>query len=180
MYRGGLNASGTSFSAPLVAGVIALLFEKNRALTQDNIRAHLLGSATEDAFTGIVPNVNWGHGKLNAESAYDALSSVRLVSNPPFAANERSTDMKQEGNESSGQVTIRTEDEQTGFVDITVTVREGNIVEMRGVDGKGNSWEVRQIKFSGGSPERNNDECKCCQFDPGRGRVVCFDCPCDA
>ena len=75
LYRGQPPGnSGTSFSAPHVSGVIALLFEKNRDLTQDDIRNILFDSADQDDFTGIVPNVNWGYGKLNAESAYDALS----------------------------------------------------------------------------------------------------------
>lgn len=78
-YRGEPNASGTSMSAPHVAGVIALLFEKNRNLTQEEIREVLLGNAQPDNFTGIVPNVNWGYGKLDAECAYMALSNFNLT-----------------------------------------------------------------------------------------------------
>jgi len=73
LYDGGPSASGTSMSAPHVAGVIALLFEKNPKLTQEDIRKILLENAMTDNFTGIVPNVNWGYGKLDAESAYMAL-----------------------------------------------------------------------------------------------------------
>jgi subtilisin family serine protease len=72
-YDGGPPASGTSISAPHVTGVIALLFEKNPTLTQEDIRNVLLDNAKKDNFTGGVPNVDWGHGKLDAESAYDDL-----------------------------------------------------------------------------------------------------------
>ena len=68
-YRGEPSASGTSMSAPLVAGVIALLFEKNPTLTQDEIRVLLFAHAKTDQFTGAVPNVSWGYGKLDADSA---------------------------------------------------------------------------------------------------------------
>lgn len=78
-YRGEPGASGTSMSAPHVAGVIALLFEKNPNLTQEEIRWVLLGNAKADNFTGGVPNVNWGYGKLDAECAYIALSNFNLT-----------------------------------------------------------------------------------------------------
>jgi hypothetical protein len=87
--------------------------------------------------------------------------------------------MKHEEKHGAGRVTIRTEDEDSGFVDITLEVRDGEIINMFGVDGRGESWKVKKIKFSGGKESNDNDECKCCAFDPGKGRVVCVTCPCE-
>lgn len=61
--------AGTSVAAPHIAGVIALLFEKDKTLTQDEIRKILLNSSSpvtaSDPYNG--PDINsWGHGKLDA------------------------------------------------------------------------------------------------------------------
>lgn len=61
--------SGTSFSAPCVAGGAALLFSKNGSLTNAQVRQYLkdgaddLGSAGFDVFTG--------YGRLNVKRALD-------------------------------------------------------------------------------------------------------------
>lgn len=67
---------GTSMAAPHVTGTIALMFQKNPALTQDQIRQCLVSNARIDAQTGPVPNTAWGHGKLDANAA------VNCVQNP--------------------------------------------------------------------------------------------------
>ena len=65
-----LRAGGTSIASPVAAGSIALYFEKCPNATHlDAIRSFEL-SAFGDAFTGALPNIRWGAGKLNA---YDAL-----------------------------------------------------------------------------------------------------------
>ncbi len=66
--------SGTSMAAPHVTGVIALLWSIWPGLAAGQIRDTLLSTARADAFTGVTPNTNWGHGKLDAEAAYAALS----------------------------------------------------------------------------------------------------------
>ncbi|MGC2234655.1 MAG: S8 family serine peptidase [Pyrinomonadaceae bacterium] len=67
------RASAVSAAAPQVTGIIALMLEKNPRLDQIQIRAMLRNSARADAFTGAVPNPNWGYGKV------DALNAVRLA-----------------------------------------------------------------------------------------------------
>lgn len=66
--------SGTSMAAPHVTGVVALLWSLWPGLAAGQIRDALLSTARADAFTGVTPNTNWGHGKLDAGAAYKALS----------------------------------------------------------------------------------------------------------
>jgi subtilisin family serine protease len=66
--------SGTSIAAPHVTGVAALLWSLWPKLAAEQIRDVLLSTSKNDAFTGVTPNTNWGHGKLNARAAYEALS----------------------------------------------------------------------------------------------------------
>jgi subtilisin family serine protease len=64
-------SSGTSMAAPHVAGVSALLFEKDAELSSYQIARLLKESATLDAFVSVQPNFNWGWGKLNAYNAFN-------------------------------------------------------------------------------------------------------------
>ncbi len=76
---------GTSFSAPHVTGVIALMLQMNPHLSPSEIRATLTADARQDSFTGQIDKQNgsplWGWGKVNAlKSTQDApeLYSIRL------------------------------------------------------------------------------------------------------
>lgn len=66
---------GTSMSAPHVTGIIALLLSLNPDLSVEQIRATLYSTATGNRFTGLLPNISWGQGSVNAGAAYQALSS---------------------------------------------------------------------------------------------------------
>lgn len=66
-------AGAVSAAAPQVTGIIALMLQKNPRLDASQIKAMLRNSARSDSFTGIVPNPNWGYGKV------DALNAVRLA-----------------------------------------------------------------------------------------------------
>ncbi len=70
---------GTSFSAPHVAGVIALMLQMNRYLSPGEIKTILTQDGRQDRFTGSIDKLtgspSWGWGKVNAlNSTLDALS----------------------------------------------------------------------------------------------------------
>ena len=72
--KGGTHARwwGTSFSAPIVTGSIALYLEQYPNASATQIREDMFATAKQDSFTlqsahgGYMPNDYWGHGKLNA------------------------------------------------------------------------------------------------------------------
>ena len=64
--------SGTSAATPYVAGVIALMLQKNPTLDAAQIKDILTKSAAQDAFTGAVPNIQWGWGKIAPAAAIKA------------------------------------------------------------------------------------------------------------
>ena len=64
--------SGTSMSAPHVAGIVALMLQKNDTLTAEQIQAILIAGANPPA--GIQPfDIAWGFGRVDAEK------SIQLV-----------------------------------------------------------------------------------------------------
>ena len=78
--------AGTSFAAPHVAGVIALMLQMNPHLSPNEIRAILEEDARQDNFTGPINKSTgsplWGWGKVNAlRSTLDAvkLYAVRIT-----------------------------------------------------------------------------------------------------
>ena len=60
-----LTATGTSASAPVVAGAVALYFERFPQATNRDVWRALTESAASDEFTGETPNFDWGYGKLD-------------------------------------------------------------------------------------------------------------------
>lgn len=61
--------SGTSMSAPMVTGVIALILEANPYLSAQQVKEIIITTAREDNNTGVIPidgSSRWGWGKINA------------------------------------------------------------------------------------------------------------------
>lgn len=64
--------TGTSASAPIASGIVALLLEANPSLSPQQLKTILFETAITDIYTGPLPaagNNNWGHGKINAYGA---------------------------------------------------------------------------------------------------------------
>ena len=77
-------ATGTSMSAPHVAGVVALMLQANPNLTYDAVSSILKGTARHDQFTGTAAwTPNFGAGKVDAYAATLAVLRGARVSTPP-------------------------------------------------------------------------------------------------
>ncbi|HEV2969083.1 MAG TPA: S8 family serine peptidase [Pirellulales bacterium] len=60
--------NGTSAAAPYTAGIVALMMQKNPKITPGEIKNAFKTNATTDEYTGPVPNIDWGYGKLDADA----------------------------------------------------------------------------------------------------------------
>ncbi len=67
---------GTSAAGPIVAGTVALMLEVNPDLTASEVKALLRATAVQDEFTGVTPNGDWGHGKLDIVAAVEAAAAA--------------------------------------------------------------------------------------------------------
>lgn len=75
---------GTSMASPVVAGIVALYFEKRPTAGYHEINQVIKLAAKTDAFTGSVPNNKWGYGKVDA---MNALTVATLGCMNPLASN---------------------------------------------------------------------------------------------
>ncbi len=66
---------GTSMASPHVAGIVALLLEKNNCLTAAEVKNALTSTATSVPVNGANPNNYYGYGKVNALAAIQAFST---------------------------------------------------------------------------------------------------------
>lgn len=64
--------TGTSMSAPHVAGIVALLLQRRPGLTSEQIRSILVASARQVDGVAVFDQA-WGHGRV------DAVEAVRLL-----------------------------------------------------------------------------------------------------
>lgn len=69
---------GTSVSAPIVAGVVALMLQAKPSLTPEEAKQLLMSTAYKDNATGVLSSSDniWGAGKLNALGALQTLAGV--------------------------------------------------------------------------------------------------------
>lgn len=77
-----IRNGGTSHASPIVAGLAALYLQKNNTATMAQLRNAIIGSASQDVFTGHeIPNNSWGYGKVDG---YGAMIETLLVTSPPL------------------------------------------------------------------------------------------------
>jgi hypothetical protein len=73
----------TSAATPYCAGVVALLMQKKPDITLGEIKNLLKKCATQDDFTGKVPNGDWGYGKLDIKAVQKMLAEVSPAKHHP-------------------------------------------------------------------------------------------------
>jgi subtilisin family serine protease len=70
---------GTSMATPHVTGAAALILGAFPSATAASIKTLLTAGAATDAFTGTVPNMTWGYGKLDILQAFSKMISPSTV-----------------------------------------------------------------------------------------------------
>lgn len=80
--RHGLLA-GTSMATPHVTGAVALLLSLAPSLDATQLKTFLITHARTDSFTGSVPNLRWGYGKLDVLAAAEALPGLVTPTSEP-------------------------------------------------------------------------------------------------
>lgn len=76
-----VRLSGTSMSAPMVTGAVALMLEADPTLSPAEVKAILLDAAREDPLTGDIPSEGhnrWGHGKLDVYTAIQHMTGTAI------------------------------------------------------------------------------------------------------
>lgn len=111
--------NAVSAAAPLVTGTIALMLELNPDLSPAEILEILQNTSRSDTFTGNTPNNSWGHGKMDAKAALDAVE--RTVSTDENIG-PGALSLKLYPNPSSGLLQITTEE---GLKVIDMRLRDG-------------------------------------------------------
>ena len=113
------TAAGTSISSPVVAGAVALYFERFPQATNREVWRALTESAASDEFTGETPNLDWGYGKLDVAA---------FLQEPPTVVAAEARDVRPAGfsleqnypNPFNGRTTIRYQLPRSGVVEFTV------------------------------------------------------------
>ncbi len=94
---------GTSMSAPVVTGIIALWLEARPDLDPDDIKAIFDNTAIQDSFTGNVNNNTWGRGKIDAWTAMFLTEQSLTISDK-----KPTKELKVYPNPTNGFITIKT------------------------------------------------------------------------
>lgn len=110
--------NAVSAAAPLTAGIIALMLERDPTLTPAEILEILQQTAREDSFTGTTPNNSFGHGKIDAKAALDEVN--RLVStNDPTVFFEVSLRPNPVADQLQWQLPVDVQLSQVSVIDVT-------------------------------------------------------------
>lgn len=84
-HGGYTSMSGTSFSAPMTAGLVALMMSANPGLSPGQVQSLLYASTTDLGAAG--HDIYFGHGRINASAAVGAaLTAVAIDAQAPTVA----------------------------------------------------------------------------------------------
>jgi subtilisin family serine protease len=89
LAQGGMHIrdGGTSSAAPAVAGMIALIMQKDSSIGWQDIRNRVLLCSKQDSFTGTnLPDNTWGFGKADAFSAIVGCNALSISETQTDAA----------------------------------------------------------------------------------------------
>ena len=112
------EASGTSMSAPMFSGIVALLLQANPILTPQKIKEILSKTAYKDNFTTNTPDsTRWGYGKANA---YAMIKEAILLSGTIEAPNNELKTLSVYPNPSTGSFWVEFETIKAGNTQIMV------------------------------------------------------------
>jgi hypothetical protein len=118
--------SATSAAAPIAVGAVALLLQMKPTLTAGQIRQYLHESAIADRFTGAIPNLDWGTGKLNILGAAD-LVAASFKTNPVLSPSILGFPLQPVGTTSAVRgVTFRNDGGATDALGIAAVVVSGD------------------------------------------------------
>lgn len=139
--------SGTSMSGPVVAGVVALMFEANPSLHWHHVRDIIYNTARQDDNTGTLPSTGdmlWGWGKLNAYAAVQ--EALNTVGAKRFRGQ---ADIAVYPNPSSDQIRV-----DMSHAPEVKTIRiadvNGRIIEQHAVNGQQSEYQYDVSIFSAG------------------------------
>ena len=113
------TAAGTSVSAPVVAGALALYFERFPQATNREVWRALTESAASDEFTGETPNFDWGYGKLDV-AAFLQEPPTAVAAEPGEALPSGFSLAQNYPNPFNGRTTITYELPKPGAVELTL------------------------------------------------------------
>lgn len=119
--------SGTSASAPIASGIVALMLQVDPTLDPSRAKAILFATAIQDSYTGVLPaagNNNWGHGKINAYGAIRELLKTTNVS----TVSGKTLDCVLYPNPNNGIFTLDLKTDKTEQMNIQVTNITGAVV----------------------------------------------------
>ena len=122
------TASGTSFSAPIVAGAAALVWSQFPSLTASQVIARLRATANRDAIYNLPGNSAYaeklGSGMLDIHKALTEAS-------PKFLSLESHTKNTTGAAGSSTQIICNFKNQLTAITDLQVELRDGNKITSR-------------------------------------------------
>ena len=126
---GGYSVStGTSMAAPHVAGLVALLRQKNPNATVDEIKTAILVSARD--YTYSLPNDTLGWGVIDCKAALDSLSDVNAVPNVRVYAYDHAPISA--GNTVRGTMVLQNLGASVSDVSATITGSNPNLTVLSG------------------------------------------------